>query len=124
MYRGLVQHGAYITPYLKEQTLLRKLDQPVHRGRIWRIVPQGWKPAKTRKLSEASSTELITYLAHADGWYGIWPSGCSLTQRQKHREAVNRFCFNSKQPFRPFSCPLDTGRLTTHQSAGITPPGV
>jgi hypothetical protein len=69
MYRGLVQHGAYITPYLKEQTLLRKLDQPVHRGRIWRIVPQGWKPANTKKLSEASPTELITYLAHADGWY-------------------------------------------------------
>ncbi len=39
MYRGIVQHGAYMTPYLREVTLNRKLDTPVHMGRIWRIVP-------------------------------------------------------------------------------------
>lgn len=69
MYRGLVQHGAYITPYLKEQTLLRNLVLPVHRGRIWRIVPQGWKPTKPEKLSSLSSTDLISKLGHSDGWY-------------------------------------------------------
>jgi glucose/arabinose dehydrogenase/mono/diheme cytochrome c family protein len=69
MYRGLVQHGAYITPYLKEQTLLRKLVLPVHRGRIWRIVPQGWKPTQPEKLSSLSSSALIDKLAHHDGWY-------------------------------------------------------
>jgi hypothetical protein len=69
MYRGLVQHGAMITPYLKEQTLLRKLDAPVNRGRIWRISPRGWKPVRTKKLSEASSTQLVAYLFYEDGWY-------------------------------------------------------
>jgi hypothetical protein len=29
MYRGLVQHAAYITPYLRDQTINRKLVQPV-----------------------------------------------------------------------------------------------
>ena len=69
IYRGLIQHSAYITPYLKEQTLARKLVLPVNRGRIWRIVPQGWKSAKQAKLSAASSAELVGYLSHPDGWY-------------------------------------------------------
>ncbi|QNF35945.1 c-type cytochrome [Adhaeribacter swui] len=69
MYRGLVQHGAYITPYLREQTLMRKLVQPVHRGRIWRIVPENWKPGKLPKLANQSAAELIPYLSHGNGWY-------------------------------------------------------
>lgn len=68
MYRGLIQHGAYVTPYLREQTLSRKLVQPVHCGRIWRIVPSNWKPTKQRKLSDVSSNELIEYLSHSNGW--------------------------------------------------------
>lgn len=69
MYRGLVQHGAYITPYLREQTLTRKLVQPINRGRIWRIVPRNWKPSKSEKLSKTSSEELIRRLSHPDGWH-------------------------------------------------------
>jgi mono/diheme cytochrome c family protein/glucose/arabinose dehydrogenase len=69
MYRGLIQHKAYVTPYLREQTLSRKLDQPVHRGRIWRIVPADWQGAKPDKLSHASAAGLIGYLSHPDGWY-------------------------------------------------------
>ncbi|WP_026462898.1 DUF7133 domain-containing protein [Adhaeribacter aquaticus] len=69
MYRGLIQHGAYVTPYLKEQTLKRNLVLPVNRGRIWRIVPQNWKPTKPKKLSNASAKELVGYLSSPDGWY-------------------------------------------------------
>lgn len=68
MYRGLIQHGAYVTPYLREQTLGRKLVQPIHRGRIWRIVPDNWQPSKVSRLSQASSEELIARLSNADGW--------------------------------------------------------
>lgn len=69
MYRGLVQHAAYITPYLRNQTINRKLVQPVHRGRIWRIVPENWEPPKLIKISKASSQELVGYLSHPDGWH-------------------------------------------------------
>ncbi|WP_041343860.1 DUF7133 domain-containing protein [Runella slithyformis] len=68
MYRGLIQHGAYVTPYLREQTLARKLMQPVNRGRIWRIVPTDWKPSKPKKRSTASTAELVALLSHPDGW--------------------------------------------------------
>ncbi|MPR35649.1 DUF7133 domain-containing protein [Salmonirosea aquatica] len=70
MYRGLIQHGAYVTPYLREQTLKRNLVLPVHYGRIWRVVPEDWKPSMTpQKLSKVPSTELVTYLSNAGGWY-------------------------------------------------------
>ncbi|MEO6648086.1 MAG: c-type cytochrome [Chitinophagaceae bacterium] len=69
MYRGLIQHSTYITPYLREQTINRKLVQPINRGRIWRIVPENWKPPMPKKLSASSSEELIAMLSHPNGWY-------------------------------------------------------
>ena len=69
MYRGLIQHEAYVTPYLKEQTLARGLEKPVNRGRIWRIVPQNWQPRSVKKLATASSNQLVAELSNPDGWY-------------------------------------------------------
>lgn len=69
MYRGLIQHGAYVTPYLREQTISRKLVQPINRGRIWRIVPENYTPSKPQKLSEASTDKLVLYLSHPNGWH-------------------------------------------------------
>ncbi|GAB3801016.1 hypothetical protein GCM10028819_27460 [Spirosoma humi] len=69
MYRGLIQHSAYVTPYLKEQTIARGLVKPVNYGRIWRIVPENWQASKPRKLSDASSAELVAELSSPDGWH-------------------------------------------------------
>lgn len=69
MYRGLIQHEAYVTPYLKEQTLARGLEKPINRGRIWRIVPENWQAQKPKKLSEASAEALVAELSNPDGWY-------------------------------------------------------
>ena len=41
MYRGLIEHWKYMTPYLKEQTIDRKLDMPHHLGRIWKVSGKG-----------------------------------------------------------------------------------
>ncbi len=69
MYRGLIQHSAYVTPYLKEQTISRNLVAPINRGRIWRVVPQNWKAAKPTKLSDASADDLVAQLSNPDGWH-------------------------------------------------------
>ncbi len=69
MYRGLVQHGAHVTPYLREQTISRKLVQPINRGRIWRVVPTGWKEPTHLKLSKATAEELIANLSNPNGWH-------------------------------------------------------
>ncbi|MDA0195668.1 MAG: dehydrogenase [Bacteroidetes bacterium] len=69
MYRGLIQHGAYVTDYLRETTLSRKLDQPINLGRIWRVVPKNWQGSRGNKYSELNIGELVDYLSHPSGWH-------------------------------------------------------
>ncbi len=69
MYRGLIQHGSYVTPYLREQTLNRDLVLPIHMGRIWRIVPKKAKIKPAPKLSGETDSELVQRLSHPDGWH-------------------------------------------------------
>lgn len=69
MYQGIVQHGSYMTPYLKEQTLKRSLDSPGHMGRIWSVVPKGFNSKEAPKLSQASISDLVNHLSHEDGWH-------------------------------------------------------
>ncbi|MDX2248884.1 MAG: c-type cytochrome [Bacteroidia bacterium] len=69
MYHGIIQHGAYITPYLREQYIQRELDQGIHYGRIWRIAPKKGALPKTEKLSDKSSAELVPFLSYSNGWY-------------------------------------------------------
>jgi len=68
MYRGIIQDGVYMTPYLREQTEKRRLDQPVHHGRIWRIVPERWTPPGRIELAGTSSRALVALLSDEDGW--------------------------------------------------------
>jgi glucose/arabinose dehydrogenase/cytochrome c553 len=69
MYRGLIQHGSYVTPYLREQTLKKELVLPIHMGRIWRIVPKKWKPEPFPTLSQESTASLVKRLSHKIGWH-------------------------------------------------------
>ncbi len=69
MYRGIVQHGAYMTPYLREQILVRKLDRPVHKGRIWRISATNVQTSSPAVFADLSPAECVPFLTHADGWY-------------------------------------------------------
>lgn len=39
MYHGIIQHKNFATTYLWKQILDRKLDSPIHVGRIFRVVP-------------------------------------------------------------------------------------
>ncbi|MCJ7465837.1 MAG: c-type cytochrome [Maribacter sp.] len=67
MYKGIIQDGAYMTPYLREVTLARKLDKPIHMGRIWRITSKEGK-ADTPHFSTADAKTLVSYLGSKNGW--------------------------------------------------------
>jgi glucose/arabinose dehydrogenase/mono/diheme cytochrome c family protein len=69
MYRGIIQHGAYMTSYLRKQILDRELDKPIGLGRIFRIVHESTKPRKPAALSKATSAELVALLSHSNGWH-------------------------------------------------------
>ncbi len=66
MYRGLIQHKAFLTHYLIANIKDRNLEQPLNQGRIWRIVPDGAKPAPVNLPTEPA--KLVTFLNHANGW--------------------------------------------------------
>ena len=69
MYKGIIQHGPYMTPYLREVTLNRNLDKPIHMGRIWRITTKNKSPQnKLPVLSKASSKMLVSLLGSPNGW--------------------------------------------------------
>lgn len=68
MYKGIIQHGPYMTEYLREETLKRKLDKPIHMGRIWRITLKDNKTVKAEDFSKLKTAELVNLLKHPNGW--------------------------------------------------------
>jgi mono/diheme cytochrome c family protein/HEAT repeat protein len=69
MYRGVVQHRGYITEYLRDQILSRHLEQPIGRGRIYRIVHDTTKRDVKPSLSDAPVSRLVELLSHPNGWW-------------------------------------------------------
>ena len=68
MYKGIIQHGPYMTPYLRKITLERKLDKPIHMGRIWRITSKKENRQAPVNLSETNTKDLVNFLGHPNGW--------------------------------------------------------
>ncbi len=70
MYRGILQHKAFVTTFLRAQIIERKLDTPIGMGRIYRLVHKKTSPDVMHpKLSGAPSSQLVDHLAHDNGWY-------------------------------------------------------
>jgi mono/diheme cytochrome c family protein/glucose/arabinose dehydrogenase len=68
MYKGIIQHGPYMTDYLREVTLQRKLDKPINMGRIWRITTKKKINENPKDLSRLNPAELVNLLKHPNGW--------------------------------------------------------
>ncbi len=68
-YRGILQHKAYVTSYLRAQIIERKLDKHLGLGRIYRAVHQSRKPGPQPKMLGKKASELVAYLSHPNGWW-------------------------------------------------------
>lgn len=66
MYRGIIQHKTYLTPYLKNEIKIRELTQPLSCGRIYKVVPSN-KAIKPVSFP-ADPNELATLLLDSSGW--------------------------------------------------------
>ena len=69
MYRGIIQQRGYITEYLRDQILSRKLEQPIAHGRIWRVVHESTRRDTTTSVERATPDALVRLLSHPNGWW-------------------------------------------------------
>ncbi len=65
MYRGIIQHKDFITPYLKEEIAKRKLSVPLNYGRIYKIRPAGKKSYPAPGAD--TPADLVSLLGHPNG---------------------------------------------------------
>ncbi|AUD02243.1 DUF7133 domain-containing protein [Spirosoma pollinicola] len=71
MNRGIIQESQW-TPkgsYLRPQIERLGLDKNIQHGRIFRLVHDGMKPGPKPQMLDESSTKLVTYLDHPNGWW-------------------------------------------------------
>ncbi|HZQ47732.1 MAG TPA: c-type cytochrome, partial [Verrucomicrobiae bacterium] len=66
-HRGTLEHKLSLTSYLRRQIKSRKLEEPLHLGRIYRIVYGEKNPARAT-LAELSSAQLVKKLGSPNGW--------------------------------------------------------
>jgi len=70
MYRGVSQDEPIQTDYLKNYILQHRLWDGIHKGRIYRIIRTGMKPARAKPhMIEETPAELVAHLSDADGWW-------------------------------------------------------
>ena len=86
MYRGVIQDGPHMSPYLREHHIARHMDKPIHLGRIWRIVPKDFQQPPAPNFAAMDVSDLVATLAHPDGWWRD-TAQCHLVVRNL-REAV------------------------------------
>jgi len=67
LYRGMLQHPAFLTHYLIANIKARKLELPVSGGRIWRIVRDDQAAPHATKIP-ADAAARVKLLSHPNGW--------------------------------------------------------
>lgn len=74
MHKGILQHKAYMTPYLKRQVHERHLEDesPTGYGRIYRLTASAGGPAAAVQhptMSTQSPSEIMAYLSSPNSWW-------------------------------------------------------
>jgi mono/diheme cytochrome c family protein/glucose/arabinose dehydrogenase len=69
MYHGIIQHKGYITEYLRDQILSRRLERPQGHGRIYRVVHTTTKRGPKPALARMKGPQLAELLSHPNGWW-------------------------------------------------------
>lgn len=69
LYHGILQHKGYLTRYLREHVEHRNLASHPRLGRIYRIAYKDRPLGPTPQMLGKPASELVPYLAHANGWW-------------------------------------------------------
>ena len=71
LYHGIIQEANWtrVGSYLRPQILKYGLQRNVGRGRIWRVVHDGYKPRAMPRMLEETAAQLVPHLADPNGWW-------------------------------------------------------
>jgi mono/diheme cytochrome c family protein/glucose/arabinose dehydrogenase len=66
MYRGIIQHKTYLTPYLAGEAIARGLETQLNCGRIYRVMRKG--AALSAPVFNEENDSLLSYLNSSNQW--------------------------------------------------------
>ncbi len=66
LYRGIIQHRTYLSPYLKQEIKKRDLTKPLSCGRLYKVYPAGKKLVSVTFPDDA--VKLVTLLGNPNGY--------------------------------------------------------
>jgi putative membrane-bound dehydrogenase-like protein len=100
VYREVIEHPASLPPVIKKHL---DLTSGRDRGRIYRVVADGFQQRKLPRLGSASTADLVATLGHRNGWHR--DTAARLLFERQDREAI--------EPLKRIaaSCPLPEGRM-------------
>jgi len=96
VYREVIEHPASLPPVIKRHL---DLTSGRDRGRIYRVVPDGFEQRKPPRLSEASTAKLVATLEHPNAWHRETAARL-LFERQDRAaiEPLEKLAAESKSP--------------------------
>jgi putative membrane-bound dehydrogenase-like protein len=97
MYRETVEHPWSLPPELKSKL---DLNSGNDRGRIYRIVPSGFRQPKPVQLAGLSVAELVKTLEHTNGWHRDTASRLLFERRETNAIPLLRTLIK-ESPFNP-----------------------
>ncbi|HEX5105136.1 MAG TPA: PVC-type heme-binding CxxCH protein, partial [Pirellulaceae bacterium] len=83
MYREVIEHPASLPPIIKKHL---DLTSGRNRGRIYRIVPDGFRQPALTKLGDLKTAELVALLEHPNGWH--CDTAARLLYERQDRSAI------------------------------------
>ncbi len=83
MYREVIEHPLSLPPAIKRHL---DLTSGRDRGRIYRVVPDGFAQRPLPQLGAASTPDLVATLAHANGWHR--ETAARLLYQRRDQEAT------------------------------------
>ena len=83
MYREVFEHPDAVPPSAKKYL---DLSTGKDRGRVYRIVPDGFRPTPAPRLGRLSTAELVALLAHPNQWH--WQTALRLLYQRQDRAAL------------------------------------
>ncbi len=96
MYRELIETAVALPPQMLPFV---DIAGGIDRGRIWRVVPDGFAPPKPPRLGKATTAELVALLEHPNGWHR--DTAARLLYQRQDRGAVpalRKLTTESKSP--------------------------